>query len=146
MTNEQINHVIARACGWEQDKKSKKWWTKDNISSNAWDFNYVSDLNQMQEAERSLKNLESYTAYLVQICGGPERVFSATARERAIAFVCSIGEWSELIKKNKIDRMRNLMLEAAQKLDAYTLDHDGCDENCNRVGELVNELRKEAQP
>ncbi len=104
MTDEQINKAIAEACGWEQitqDNKPEEIWEHKNppymcrVESKIPD--YLNDLNAMHEAEKML-NRESgyheiggYGLYLVAL----EHNASATARQRAEAFLRAIGRWEE---------------------------------------------------
>jgi hypothetical protein len=83
MTTEQINIAIAEACG----------WTDINVPG------YCHDLNAMHEAENVLDTetedniTGSYSAYAQCLAwaGG----YSATARQRAEAFLRAIGKWND---------------------------------------------------
>jgi hypothetical protein len=81
LTNEQINRAIAAVYGWEAD--------------------YCTDLNAMHEAEEVLtdvqclffrthlrERLENHPASLY--------VWHATARQRAEAFLRTLGKWEEV--------------------------------------------------
>lgn len=85
MTNEQINMAIAKVL------KYKQWYP-----------NFATDLNAMHEAEKALKTWDHYTNYHAWLgyCGGNKIVqlhecITATARQRAEAFLRTLGKWEE---------------------------------------------------
>ena len=86
MTDEQINAAIAEACG-----ITRKHGIED----------YVGDLNAMHEAEKIVTsdcNL-TYSSELARITDAhysddPD-FFCATARQRAEAFLRTLGKWEE---------------------------------------------------
>lgn len=106
MTDTEINIAIAEACGWKHHKKSivlsggwpieESWWTnRDGISEPL--PSYTTDLNAMHEAEKCAvlrDKLFDYCTSLHTITGG-ELFFHATARQRAEAFLRTIGKWKE---------------------------------------------------
>lgn len=63
---------------------------------------YLNDLNAMNEAEKVLSDdifefvsqLDHYEGILKEICKN-QRIFSATAAQRAEAFLKTIGKWKE---------------------------------------------------
>jgi len=80
MTNEQINAAIARALNADEHWMIQK--------------NYCTDLNAMHEAEKTLKRmvLDEYIAQLFDLC---HEATIATARQRAEAFLRTLGKWEE---------------------------------------------------
>ena len=80
MTNEQINAAIARALNADEHWMIQK--------------NYCTDLNAMHEAEKTLKRmvLDEYIAQLFYLC---HEATIATARQRAEAFLRTLGKWEE---------------------------------------------------
>ena len=109
MTDHQINAAIAEACGFvclhefQVDKDGAKFgfweypptWT--GPKKQPWCLDFCTDLNAMHEAEKSLpikkiliyfKKLEKLTSYW----------FRATARERAEAFLRTLGKWEEALE------------------------------------------------
>ena len=102
MTDEQINAAIAEACGRRRNPKGG-WYP-----NNGWEFgtqgilNYCTDLNAMHEAELWLRGTDDerlnsvdankrwalYTHNLGYWCG-----IVATARQRAEAFLRTLGKW-----------------------------------------------------
>ena len=78
MTDEQINAAIAKACG-----ITRKYGIED----------YVGDLNAMHEAEESLSQRDMYVMaiHIEAISKGFH--FRATARQRAEAFLRTLGKW-----------------------------------------------------
>ena len=85
MSNEQINKVIAEVCGW----KGHPFW--DNIP------NYCNDLNAMHEAEKSLARdiRNHYIDLLGETYSDSWEFATATASQRAEAFLKTIGKWEE---------------------------------------------------
>jgi len=100
MTDEQINAAIAEACGWEE---TEPWINGDRCFARKddpcgyrhWDIpNYCADLNAMHEAEKMLtENQDQMMGFwLSHICKLGTR-WRATARERAEAFLRTLGKW-----------------------------------------------------
>ena len=60
--------------------------------------NYLKDLNAMHEAEKAMNNNDwwKFVEHLTNICGGGTALgISATASQRAEAFLRTIGKWEE---------------------------------------------------
>lgn len=103
MTEEQINAAIAEACGYECREPYAQGWVLPNKT--AWQLtipNYCTDLNAMHEAEKVLKSFQHLVNYhaLLGYCGGTTLVrlhecITATARQRAEAFLRTLGKWEE---------------------------------------------------
>lgn len=100
MTNEQINAAIAEACGLKKPSRKVKLNDKGFfVTQHAKLPNYCTDLNAMHEAECLLVGgIESqYAENLVEITNADwmdqTRFFCATARQRAEAFLRTIGLW-----------------------------------------------------
>jgi hypothetical protein len=91
MTDTQINAAIAEVCGWEHKP------------TNCGGADFCNDLNAMHEAEKVLNSSEEkmYFANLKEIVGDliwyrdPCKNYRATARERAEAFLKTLGKWEE---------------------------------------------------
>jgi hypothetical protein len=96
MTNEQINRAIAKAVGWESETSGPSWYEYETKMPN-----YCNDLNAMHEAEEALNPIKAaeYARMLTFIAWQSEQpVFApmtATARQRAEAFLRTIGKWEE---------------------------------------------------
>jgi len=96
MTDQQINAAIAETCGRRRNRNGG--WYPDN----GWDFgtqgipDYCNDLNAMHEAEELLKGkqFEAYGIELNDIEGSLWGI-RATARQRAEAFLRTLGKWEE---------------------------------------------------
>ena len=101
MTDKQINETIAEACGWIRnclggwlnpiDGDFKKY---KNIPD------YCNDLNRMHEAEEWLLkadhvSFDEYICELMELRGNGPSTWHATARQRAEAFMRTIGKWEE---------------------------------------------------
>ena len=101
MTDEQINIAIAEMCGWVED-------AADVLGPEDYP-DYCNDLNAMHEAERCIPHIPhhlcwAYAAELSEIVERETRlsVFwldqqpeCATARQRAEAFLRTLGKWEE---------------------------------------------------
>lgn len=116
MTDEEINVAIAEACGWRNVRELDDIYPDGSVAAGIWRQgadpadsqeraipDYCNDLNAMHEAEKVLSAAQRYanlrnlsqdwrswndgTAYLA-IC-------YATARQRAEAFLRTIGKWKE---------------------------------------------------
>ena len=105
MTNEQINIAIAKACGWyEKDNESEICWTRDELTYCLHEDklpNYCNELNAMHEAEKTLNNITAaeYARILTSIAWQSDQPvyapITATSRQRAEAFLKTIGKWEE---------------------------------------------------
>jgi hypothetical protein len=92
MTNDQINRAIAEACGCPQCHAGVP-------------PDFCCDLNAMHEAEAFLKSkdIRSYAFLLAQVLDTSPTVdlddqflnIHATARQRAEAFLRTLGKWEE---------------------------------------------------
>jgi len=108
MTTNEINIAIAEACGWEPLPEG--CFHPDNPIGQRLP-NYTTDLNAMHEAEKVLSVKEELIrqCYLDNLCiatngesaemdGSYQEVWNmchATARQRAEAFLRTIGKWKE---------------------------------------------------
>jgi len=96
MTDEQINQSIAKACGICHVAKvvpmykTPQGWVLDCPD-------YCTDLNAMHEAEKVLRDKELLFEYGMHISNSHhyEYLLRATARERAEAFLRTLGKWEE---------------------------------------------------
>ena len=104
MTDKQINAAIAKACGWTE--------FRDNVTAKApgeqlnrvfFIPDYCNNLNAMHEAENVLKTVDSheYTNLLYDFaCKAQEEngkwlPYGIPARQRAEAFLRTLGKWEE---------------------------------------------------
>jgi len=120
MTPEQQRVAIAEACGWTATVDDDQFWRATRADgsmtsdlwcsmSSVWNVgipDYLNDLNAMHEAEKVLteeQDLE-YSEALEQVVEGRfvtnnaedmRRLRSATAAQRAEAFLRTIGKWEE---------------------------------------------------
>ena len=85
MTDKQINIAIAEACGWKHKP------------INCGGANYCVDLNAMHEAENILSQDEAEIIYpkFLGAYREPNKAIRATARQRAEAFLRTLGKWEE---------------------------------------------------
>jgi len=99
MTNEQINKAIAEACGWTD---CNEYIGKPPIPKmdqyNRSIPNYSRCLNAMHEAEKVIVDrgywaMRDYDQQLSLIA--PAWEWNATARQRAEAFLRTLGKWEE---------------------------------------------------
>lgn len=99
MNNEQINISIAEACGWTIDERIPL--KAKESATGRWIPDFCNDLNAMHEAEKMLNHIRAaeYARVLTSIAWQSEQpVFApmtATARERAEAYLRTIGKWKE---------------------------------------------------
>jgi hypothetical protein len=100
MTNEKINAAIAEACGWKAvcvDGDSGFYKGFDNGAELRPDLlDYCDDLNAMHEAEATLTEDQLWImARQIETNWEDQWYFRATARQRAEAFLKTIGKWEE---------------------------------------------------
>ena len=116
MTDLEINIAIAEACGYQIEPSQAKggwrlyneqsetsfWWNCDRpptLSDVSYRLpNYCHDLNAMHEAEASQLWPDAafwnrYSLELGGLCNSLAPALHATARERAEAFLRTIGKW-----------------------------------------------------
>jgi pterin-4a-carbinolamine dehydratase len=103
MTDEQINAAIAEACGWKGCTECNEPICEDNFIPN-----YSKNLNAMHEAEKlfNYEQCEAFSNKIADIVHAANREkdypvpwhfarIHATARERAEAFLRTLGKWEE---------------------------------------------------
>lgn len=114
MTDDQINKAIAEACGWTEIHDSGPWhnhkpWgyppQPPGAGGNAYKYvpDYCNDLNAMHEAEKTLtpKNWNNFSENWWIYCkllrvNDADEAIHATARQRAEAFLRTLGKWEEV--------------------------------------------------
>ena len=92
VSDEQINEAIAKACG--RQRNPDGGWYPDNglrVGTQAIP-DYCGDLNAMHEAENVLD--ETQAEDYEELLGAYG--FHATARQRAEAFLRTVGKWEEV--------------------------------------------------
>lgn len=97
MSDQEINIAIAEACGWKFDDSMEMWLSPNDIHFFPWQLpNYCNDLNAMHEAEEHLRGhqFQRYAEMLDDIIGSLGGI-RATARQRAEAFLRTLGKWKE---------------------------------------------------
>lgn len=104
MTDQEINIAIAESVGWQEKEIAKKCSCPDcqGYECCRWDFtempNYVADLNAMNDVETCLEGAsvgnygEELLTLTQQEC---MPVWNATSRQRAEAYLKTIGKWRE---------------------------------------------------
>jgi hypothetical protein len=102
MTPEQQRIAIAEACGWKQQEPDSCFFDDPTESFQVYVVDlpdYTDDLNAMHEAEKTLNSIlaAGYAKMLTSIAWESEQpVFApitATAAQRAEAFLRTIGKW-----------------------------------------------------
>jgi hypothetical protein len=100
MTDEQINAAIAEVCGWTSVNAAHRSGKAPGANYVGGEFipDYCADLNAMHEAEKSLliSKFPTYVKKLTKINFGDP--ITAGARERAEAFLRTLGKWEEVQK------------------------------------------------
>ena len=93
MTDEQINAAITEAIDADPHWKCAK--------------DYCTDLNAMHEAEKTLRGGE-WDTYVDLLADTWIEVAHATARQRAEAFLKTIGKWEEATtEQSSVDHLRD---------------------------------------
>ena len=92
MTNQQMNVAIAEACGWEEGVERYV----QNLPLMKAPPDYCTDLNAMHEAEEMLTGVlwRDYFERLQR--HGKASGIRASARQRAEAFLRTLGKWEEV--------------------------------------------------
>jgi hypothetical protein len=101
MTDHEINLAMADAMGWRKEDGVYVWTANeiDCTCDELWDW--ANDLNAMHLAEKILSDTqwEDYIDYLANDWGRlPDpwkEVCHSTARQRAEAFLCTLGKYIE---------------------------------------------------
>jgi hypothetical protein len=96
VTNDQINAAIAEACGWTPDNRGLGWLSPHGYYAPEPD--YCNCLNAMHEAEEVLGSEALFEAYYLKLYDVTHSTLwpiRATARERAEAFLRTLGKWEE---------------------------------------------------
>ena len=91
MTDEQINLAMADAMGWRKEDGVYVWTANgiDCTCDELWDW--ANDLNAMHLAEQIIVDTDLFFDYCLHT--GP--LLRATARQRAEAFLRTLGKWEE---------------------------------------------------
>jgi len=98
MNDEEINRAIAEHLGWRDLKKGPydgRYFGRYKDHTLNPIPNYSCDLNAMHEAEKVLtkRDLWEMTMQLCNIVYGDVPLAHATARQRAEAFLRTVGKW-----------------------------------------------------
>lgn len=103
MNDEQINQRIAEACGWTDFVMHPEFGLMGRPPDShglrtAVDY-YTVDLNAMHEAEKVLTEHQSESIYprMMGAWRNPTKPIYATARQRAEAFLRTLGKWEETV-------------------------------------------------
>lgn len=100
MTDEQINEAIAEACGLKKPSRKVKLNDKGFfVTQHAKLPDYCNDLNAMHEAEKTLSETNMFVmAHYIErfVSRHGQHYFHATARQRAEAFLRTVGKWEEV--------------------------------------------------
>lgn len=109
MTDEQINAAIAEACGWTDIGECAccfklRGYPPEYSAHKKHIPNYFTDLNAVHEAENclSLDDRNHYIDALGTIYKGSWEFATATARQRAEAFLRTLGKWEEATVKDSL--------------------------------------------
>ena len=94
MTDEQINAVIAETCGWVPNCDRGICWDKNGKAIITYP-NYCADLNAMNQAEEQLSAHDRDQMRMRLNMALGNEYFCATARQRAEAFLRTLGKWNE---------------------------------------------------
>ena len=112
MTDQEINIALAEVRGWKRTSNSGSGWQAPDGCPDCYPPNYCHDLNAMHEVEKTLEGTLNWCRYGIEIakitrCVGPRNgairlngfgyyaIAHATARQRAEAFLRTLGKWSD---------------------------------------------------
>ncbi len=111
MTDGQINAAIAEACGFicldefqvDKDGAKFRFWDYPKnwkgANKQPWCLDFCNDLNAMHEAEATLTEDQLWImARQIERNWEDQWYFRATARQRAEAFLRTLGKWEEAQK------------------------------------------------
>jgi hypothetical protein len=104
MTDKQINAAIARECGWTEIRDNVVGKAPGETANRVMFLpNYSTSLNAMHEAEKVLapSNWNQFSEkwwnyYHHLLDGDVHKTIHATARQRAEAFLRTLGKWEEV--------------------------------------------------
>ena len=108
MTDAQINTAIAKAYGWKNlhsHALNPTVWVGDEPLDDGTYLpftqipDYCNDLNAIHEIEKLFDPPSThwqFYATLSDLCGTSIKAISATARQRAEAFLRTLGKWEEV--------------------------------------------------
>lgn len=96
MKPEQQRIVIAEACGWRPVRQQKgNWYNPSGQAGFISPPDYLTDLNAMHEAERSIPQpSDFYRNNLIEVVGDEQKIHLATAPQRAEAFLRTLNLWT----------------------------------------------------
>lgn len=156
MTDDQINQAIAKACG-IVGKSGEIYKTPEGWTVNCPE--YCSDLNAMHEAEKTIFPYYAtvYSNKLAKVTGAEMSddtdYFCATARQRAEAFLRTLGKWEEATDKDCLtvqqattekssadhigERTEMMRLQAAIAAMQGHIVHRGFSENAKYTADLA---------
>jgi hypothetical protein len=99
MTDEQINAAIAEACGWtdifEHPEFGLMGVAPETHGCRTAVEEYAHCLNAMHEAETGL-TCKQFEGYLMELLDFIHEPMLASARQRAEAFLRTLGKWEEV--------------------------------------------------
>ena len=97
MTDQQINAAIADECGWTGVNAAHRSGKAPRADYVGVEFipDYSTDLNAMHEAEKTL-TAKQFEDYLMEFFDVIHEPMLATARQRAEAFLRTLGKWEEV--------------------------------------------------
>ena len=93
MSPEKQRIAIAEVCGWSK-ADAKRGYTLSQFTEQVPD--YLNDLNAMHEAEKVLTTFDEWDIYCVYLGDTQPSCAKATARQRAEAFLRTLGKWEEV--------------------------------------------------
>lgn len=107
MTNDQINAAIAEVCGWTEIGNCDCGFRMSGMPP-YWAAHkkhlpdYCTDLNAMHEAEKVLTTFDEWDIYCVHLGDTHPSCAKATARQRAEAFLRTVGKWEATAEDSSV--------------------------------------------
>ena len=99
MKPEEQRIAIAKACGWTEISPRMTWGLPPNVEDDGTENclkqipDYLNDLNAMHEAEKQMNTKVLWEAYKAHLLNWMTEPVCASARQRAEAFLKTIGKW-----------------------------------------------------
>lgn len=102
MTDKQINAAIAEVCGWTEIRENLVGKAPGETANRVMFLpNYCGCLNAIHEAEKTLTKAQT-DEYIALLFDSTYEATLATARQRAEAFLRTLGKWEEATDKESL--------------------------------------------
>jgi hypothetical protein len=93
-----INRAMAEVAGWKYNTIVKSWLAPKQLPIIGQTLelpDFVSDLNAVHEVENVFPHPSDFYQFtLSEVCGGDNRIYRATARQRCTAILKTLNRWN----------------------------------------------------